>query len=103
MDSGVLFVECIRMRPSAERVLAALAIIGGGPGFWQAHCTTFEIAERTGLTRHQVRARLCDLRRKGLVESWRRRRKKLADPRRNHYLTKLGDRRAKQIVNWINT
>lgn len=70
--SGGLFVEGLKLRPSAVRVLAALHDLPGGvarPRMFQTGGTIAEIVEATGLSAHVVRARLCDLRRLGLVES----------------------------------
>lgn len=57
------------MRPTAELVLQALYNLGGKPNVLQTGNTIEEIAKQTGLSRHVVRARLCDLRRLALVES----------------------------------
>jgi hypothetical protein len=64
-----LFIEGLKMRPTAERVLRALGELEGRPDFFQTGPTARELAERTGLDPHVVRARLCDLRRLGLAAS----------------------------------
>lgn len=80
-------------------VLAAIVVLESD----EAGCRTtiYEISARTMLNHHQVRARLCDLRRMGLVRSSLRRRRSLIEPRRFHFLTSHGYRRAAQIVGWI--
>ncbi|MEM8783467.1 MAG: hypothetical protein AAGE65_11510 [Planctomycetota bacterium] len=88
------------MRPSAERVLAALAELDGLPH--PVHATgsgTHELADRCGYSRKVVRARLCDLRRLGLVESADETRPDRQAPRggaRRHVLTAEGVRRYRQ-------
>lgn len=64
-----LFVEVLKMRPSAERVIAALVCAEAMPMYHQTGLSIAEIAVKSGLKPHVVRARLQDLRRLGLVES----------------------------------
>ncbi len=85
-----LFVEGLRMRPTAERVLVSLSEMDGQPAFYPVGNTIAELAARSGLTAHVVRARLCDLRRLGLVDSDRFGR----NVRYTHCLTDEGLRRA---------
>lgn len=68
-DGSVLFVEGLKMRPTAFRVLQALHELGALPGMTQAGCSGHELAATSGVPLHGVRARLQDLRRLGLVES----------------------------------
>lgn len=93
-----LFIEGLKMRPTAERVLLALHQLDGQPHPLQAGNTIPEIARHTGLHPHLIRARLCDLRRLGLVASepclipgGNNREKRYA-----HYLTLAGVRRAER-------
>lgn len=85
----ILFVEGLKMRPSAERVLVTLATRDGRPAYHPIGNTIEELARHTGLSAHVVRARLCDLRRLGLVESDRFGR----NARYTHCLTDEGLRR----------
>lgn len=92
-----LFIEGLKMRPTAERVLQALGELDGQPDFFQAGPTARELAERTGLDPHVVRARLCDLRRLGLAASGPCLVSRAAAERRTrhaHHLTGEGLRRA---------
>ena len=84
-----LFVEGLKMRPSAERVLLALSALDGQPAYYPRGNTTEELAAYCGLSAHVVRARLCDLRRLGLVQSDRFGR----NIRYTHCLTDEGMRR----------
>lgn len=68
-DGSVLFVEGLKMRPTAFRVLQALHDLGALPGMTQAGCSGQALASSSGVPLHGVRARLQDLRRLGLVES----------------------------------
>ncbi len=90
-----LFIEGVRMRPSAENVLLALAALDGEPHPFPLGNTIADLAGWTGLSRHLVRARLCDLRRLGLVESGTFSGCKRVAPRYAHALTTAGARRAK--------
>jgi hypothetical protein len=95
LRDGELFVEGLKMRPTAERVLRAIAQQGGMPSIFQKGVRVEAIAASTGLSRHVVRARLCDLRRLGLVESDRVRQTVLpTDENRDygHFLTREGER-----------
>lgn len=97
MKQSCLFVEGLKMRPGAETVLAALAAMDGLPDVFQTGNTIGEIAERTGLTAHVIRARLQDLRRLGLVESDHVRLTPAANETRlryAHHLTVAGAARA---------
>lgn len=97
MKESCLFVEGLKMRPGAEKVLLALAAMDGLPEVFQTGNTIGEIAGRTGLTAHVIRARLQDLRRLGLVESDHVRLSPAANERRlryGHYLTVAGAARA---------
>lgn len=96
-----LFVEGLKMRPTAERVLAAITHCGAKPSVFQMGATIEAIATASGLSKHVVRARLCDLRRLGLVESDRVRiTDRVTDPNRKyaHFLTPEGARRIASIV-----
>lgn len=96
-----LFVEGLKMRPTAECVLAAITHCGATPSVFQKGATIESIAAATGLSCHVVRARLCDLRRLGLVESDRVRiTDRATDPNRKyaHFLTPEGERRIVSIV-----
>jgi len=91
-----LFVEGLKMRPTAERVLAAITHQGATPSVFQKGVTIECIATASGLSKHVVRARLCDLCRLGLVESDRVRiTDRVTDPNRKyaHFLTEAGARR----------
>ncbi|MEM1353879.1 MAG: hypothetical protein AAGH88_03245 [Planctomycetota bacterium] len=69
---GILYVEGLKLRPTGEKVLQALAELDGEPH--PIHIegkTTSELARHTGLSNHVVRARLTDLRRLGLIASGR--------------------------------
>lgn len=97
LKEAELFVEGIRMRPTAERVLAAITQHGATPSVFQKGASIESIAATTGLSRHVVRARLCDLRRLGLVESDLVRPSDLPSDRDrvySHFLTPEGERRA---------
>ncbi|MEO0514751.1 MAG: MarR family transcriptional regulator [Planctomycetota bacterium] len=95
-DHGVLFVEGLKLRPTGERVLHALAELDGEPHPIHVNgLTAAELSEHTGLSRHVVRARLTDLRRLGLIESGRLRRH--ADLH-VHVLTIEGVRRHRQMM-----
>lgn len=61
--NGCLFVEGLRMRPTAFRVLNALFVLGRNPTWFQDGSTIAEIAATANLSEHVVRARLQDLRR----------------------------------------
>ncbi len=94
--NGCLFVEGLKMRPTAFRVLNALFILGRQPTWYQDGSTIAEIAATAGLSEHVVRARLQDLRRLGLVESGECRQAPSYDYAANrygHYLTEKGLRR----------
>lgn len=82
------------MRPTAERVLCSLASHDGQPAFDPVGNTTEELATFTSLSAHVVRARLCDLRRLGLVESDWYARCHRGPVRYAHCLTDNGLRRA---------
>ena len=91
---GVLYVEGLKLRPTAEKVLKALAELDGEPH--PVHIegmTAMELARHTGLSTHVIRARLTDLRRLGLIASGRLRPK--ADLH-VHVLTVEGVRRHRQ-------
>lgn len=91
-----LFVEGVRMRPTAEKALAAIAAISGQPGYFQPGVATAVIAAVCGHSEHVVRARLCDLRRLGLVESCKCRMNDEPSDLSRHYghmLTSKGARR----------
>lgn len=91
---GVLYVEGLKLRPTGERVLQALAELDGEPH--PVHIegkTASDLAQHTGLSTHVVRARLTELRRLGLIESGRLR--QTADLR-VHILTVEGVRRHRQ-------
>ncbi|MEM7625886.1 MAG: hypothetical protein AAF333_09670 [Planctomycetota bacterium] len=95
-DASVLFVEGLKLRPTGERVLGALADLDGQPHpFHVVGNTAADLAKHTGLSRHVVRARLTDLRRLGLIESGRLRRH--ADLH-VHVLTGEGVRRHRQLT-----
>jgi hypothetical protein len=66
---AVLFVEAVRMRPTAEAVLNAFYQLAEAPTSHLHGQTSADLAQHAGLTPHVVRARLCDLRRLGLVAS----------------------------------
>jgi DNA-binding MarR family transcriptional regulator len=94
-----LYIEGLKMRPSAEKVLHALFRLDGRPDIFQAGNTVSEIAQYAGLSCHVVRARLQDLRRLGLIESEGcPQHATCGDLKRRyaHYLTTEGDRRAMQ-------
>lgn len=96
-----LFVEGLKIRPTAERVLAAITHSGATPSVFQKGVMIENIATASGLSKHVVRARLCDLRRLGLVESDRVRiTDRATDPNRKyaHFLTPEGARRIASIV-----
>jgi hypothetical protein len=82
------------MRPTAERVLCALHEKDGEPAYWTIGATVEELIELTEMTGHVVRARLCELRRIGLVESDPIKRSDRKAPRCVHRLTMEGYRRA---------
>jgi len=101
LKEAELFVEGLKMRPTAERVLAAITHCGATPSVFQMGATIEAIATASGLSRHVVRARLCDLRRFGLVESDRVRPSDLPSERDRvygHFLTPQGERRIASIV-----
>ncbi|MBX3353002.1 MAG: hypothetical protein KF684_08695 [Phycisphaeraceae bacterium] len=101
LKEAELFVEGLKMRPTAERVLAAITHQGATPCVFQKGVTIESIATASGLSKHVVRARLCDLRRLGLVESDRVRiTDRVTDPNRKyaHFLTPAGARRIASIV-----
>lgn len=92
----VLFVEGLKLRPTGERVLVALADLDGEPHpIHVVGNTAADLSDHTGLSRHVVRARLTDLRRLGLIESGRLRRH--ADLH-VHVLTVEGVRRHRQMT-----
>lgn len=85
------------MRPSAEKVLAALDRLDGRPRIvYQTGNTIAQLSLATGLSRHVIRARLQDLRRLGLVESGLCRilQGESTQNLYGHYLTGEGMRRA---------
>ncbi|MEM6260756.1 MAG: hypothetical protein AAGI37_21115 [Planctomycetota bacterium] len=87
-------MEGLKLRPTGERVLHALAELDGEPH--PVHIegkTASDLAQYTGLSTHVVRARLADLRRLRLIESGRLRPK--ADVH-VHVLTVEGLRRHRQ-------
>jgi hypothetical protein len=91
-----LYVEGLKMRPTAERVLTALKELDGRPEFIQRGNTATEIARHTGLSPHVVRARLCELRRLRLADSGACYISREAGDRRTryaHHLTVEGARR----------
>jgi hypothetical protein len=95
LRDGELFVEGLKMRPTAERVLRTITEQGATPGVFQKGVSVEAIAASSGLSHHVVRARLCDLRRLGLVESDRVRPTDLpTDDTRvyAHFLTPEGER-----------
>lgn len=94
MEGGCLYVEGLRMRPTAERVLTAICEKDGEPTCWTIGATADELSERTGLNRHVVRARLCHPRRLELIESESIKRETRKSPRCAHRLTTEGWRRA---------
>ena len=99
MSATTLFVEGLKMRSTAERVLRALADLGGRPQMFQTGNTTDEIARHTGLDEKVVRARLIDLRRLGLVVSENCLLSNLPTERvmrYAHHLTVEGERRARR-------
>lgn len=69
-DSACLWVEAVKLRPSAEKVLSALVDAEDKPESSWLDVTAPAIARATGLSAHVVRARLCDLRRLGLAHSY---------------------------------
>lgn len=92
-----LFVEGVKMRPTAEKTLAAIAAAAGPPDYHQPGAATAVIAAVCGHSEHVVRARLCDLHRLGLVESGKCRMSAVpSDPTRHygHSLRPEGARRA---------
>jgi len=96
-----LFIEGLKMRPTAERVLAAITHHGATPDVFQKGATIESIATASGLSKHVVRARLCDLRRLGLVESDRVRltdRPTDTNRRYAHFLTPSGLRRSNGLA-----
>jgi len=100
-EAPELFVGGHKMRPTAERVLAAITHCGATPSVFQKGATIESIAAMSGLSRHVVRARLCDLRRLGVVESDRVRftdRRTDAERRYAHLLTPNGARRSPALM-----
>ena len=69
-DSACLWVEAVKLRPSAEKVLRALVAAEDNPESQRLDVTAPAIAQATELSAHVVRARLCDLRRLGLAHSY---------------------------------
>ena len=67
----VLFVEGLKLRPTGLRVLRTLPPPMTEAQSFQPVMTTCQIAAWSGLTAHVVRARLCELRRRGLIVSGR--------------------------------
>jgi len=68
----VLFVEGLKLRPTGLKVLQTLPPPVTDAESFQPILTAAQIAGWSGLTPHVVRARLCELRRRGLVVSGRR-------------------------------
>ncbi len=95
-DRGInLFVEGLKLKPSAERVLAALGDLDGEPHpVHNVGNTAVQLAEHTGLSAHVVRARLTELRRLDLIRSGRLRRQ---SDLHVHLLTTHGLRRRQQL------
>lgn len=89
-----LYIEGLKMRPTAERVLKALYEKDGEPTCWTIGATVEALIELTEMNGHAVRARLCDLRRIGLIESDPIKRADRKAPRCVHRLTTEGYRRA---------
>ncbi|MEM9419142.1 MAG: hypothetical protein AAGA25_08865 [Planctomycetota bacterium] len=69
-DSVCLWVEGVKLSPSAEKVLTALVAVDNDVEGSRVDATAPLLAAATGLTAHVVRARLCDLRRLGLAHSY---------------------------------
>lgn len=88
-DSTCLWVEAIKLRPTAERVLDALAVAENNPDGSRLDSTAKALAVATKLSPHVIRARLCDLRRLGLAHSYFSKRHR----RSIHGLTTYGHRR----------
>ena len=68
----VLFVEGLKLRPTGVKVLQTRPPPMTEAQSFQPVLTIDQIAQWSELTRHVVRARLCELRRLGLVVSGRR-------------------------------
>ena len=87
-DAPCLWVEAVKLRPTALRVLHTLAALERASLAEENGVTTHAIAQESGLTPHVVRARLCDLRRLALAASY-------STPGKNagHGLTDYGRRR----------
>jgi len=88
-DSACLWVEGVKLRPSAEKILTALINVDNDSEAHRVDPTTPLLAQATGLKAHVVRARLCDLRRLGLAHSYYSKRLKRAV----HSPTEFGRRR----------
>jgi len=95
----VLFVEGLKLRPTGVKVLKTLPPPMTQAQSFQPVMTIDQIAQWSGLTPHVVRARLCELRRRGLVTSGRRWIPLTATwggvVRYGHCLTFEGERRAR--------
>lgn len=99
MSEPVLFVEGIKLSPSATKVMVAIAEIEGSPHVYPDGVTIAQLHEATGYSKHVIRARLNDLRNKGFVVSDQYANGPLASSpchRYAHTLTEIGWRRARQ-------
>lgn len=72
VDHPILYVEGLKLRPTGVKVLRTLPPPASEAQCFQPVMTIGQIAQWSGLTPHVVRARLCELRRRGLVVSGRR-------------------------------
>lgn len=87
-DPPCLWVEAVKLRPTALRVLHALAVLERSNSPMSDGISAQALAEVSKLNPHVVRARLCDLRRLALAASGPTLRGRSA-----HWLTDYGRRR----------
>lgn len=72
IDHHPVLVEGLKLRPTGVKVLQTLPPPMSQAQSFQPILTTGQISGWSGLTPHVVRARLCELRKRGLVVSGRR-------------------------------
>lgn len=87
-DPPCLWVEAAKLRPTALRVLDALAALEQASYPVSDGASTHALADQSGLNAHVVRARLCDLRRFAMAASG-----PTSRGRSRHWLTEYGRRR----------
>ena len=92
-----LYIEAVKLRPTALAVLEAIASLEDPSQGGDTLISIERLAGESRLSPHVVRARLCELRRLGLVDSLKAKRLRSGADRcrRTHAITTLGRRRLK--------